>query len=115
MNGAAFLAAIAFIGSGLGQAAFLSRPRAFIHSGADSLLESYDYVIIGGGTSGLTVADRLTEDGKTTVLVVESGPFVNKATPSTSSATVSAGMATLPGGTPISQRLTKSCSEGERP
>lgn len=25
---------------------------------------SYDYVIIGGGTSGLTVADRLTEDGK---------------------------------------------------
>jgi hypothetical protein len=25
---------------------------------------SYDYVIIGGGTAGLTVADRLTEDGK---------------------------------------------------
>lgn len=25
---------------------------------------SYDYVIIGGGTSGLTVGDRLTEDGK---------------------------------------------------
>ena len=24
----------------------------------------YDYVIVGGGTSGLTVADRLTEDGK---------------------------------------------------
>ena len=24
---------------------------------------SYDYIIIGGGTSGLTVADRLTEDG----------------------------------------------------
>ena len=23
---------------------------------------SYDFVIIGGGTSGLTVADRLTED-----------------------------------------------------
>lgn len=23
---------------------------------------SYDYVIVGGGTSGLTVADRLTED-----------------------------------------------------
>lgn len=27
-----------------------------------SLQSSYDYVIIGGGTSGLTVADRLTED-----------------------------------------------------
>jgi choline dehydrogenase len=24
---------------------------------------TYDYVIIGGGTSGLTVADRLTEAG----------------------------------------------------
>ena len=26
------------------------------------LLESYDFVVVGGGTSGLTVADRLTED-----------------------------------------------------
>ena len=26
------------------------------------LLSSYDFVIIGGGTSGLTVADRLTEN-----------------------------------------------------
>ncbi|KAK8066654.1 GMC oxidoreductase [Apiospora hydei] len=35
----------------------------------------YDYVIVGGGTSGLTVADRLTEDGKVTVLVIENGPL----------------------------------------
>lgn len=26
--------------------------------------DSYDYVIIGGGTASLTVADRLTEDGQ---------------------------------------------------
>lgn len=26
------------------------------------LLDSYDFVIVGGGTSGLTVADRLTEN-----------------------------------------------------
>ena len=35
--------------------------------------ESYDYIIVGGGTAGLTVADRLTEDEDTTVLVVEYG------------------------------------------
>jgi choline dehydrogenase-like flavoprotein len=39
------------------------------------LLDSYDYVIVGGGTAGLTVADRLTEDNGTTVLVLESGSF----------------------------------------
>ncbi|KAH7122582.1 choline dehydrogenase [Dendryphion nanum] len=33
----------------------------------------YDYIIVGGGTSGLTVANRLTENGKKTVLVVELG------------------------------------------
>ena len=28
------------------------------------LKQSYDFIVIGGGTSGLTVADRLTEDPK---------------------------------------------------
>ncbi|CEI67552.1 unnamed protein product [Fusarium venenatum] len=43
------------------------------------LLPAYDYVIVGGGTSGLTVADRLTEDGNTTVLVLEAGIFASDA------------------------------------
>ncbi|KAF6822536.1 choline dehydrogenase [Colletotrichum plurivorum] len=35
----------------------------------------YDFVIAGGGVSGLTVADRLTEDPNVNVLVIETGPF----------------------------------------
>lgn len=39
---------------------------------------SYDYIIVGGGTAGLTVADRLTEDGTTSVLVIEYGQLRKK-------------------------------------
>lgn len=36
-------------------------------------VDDFDYIIVGGGTAGLTVADRLTEDGNVRVLVVEAG------------------------------------------
>ncbi|KAK3938565.1 oxygen-dependent choline dehydrogenase [Diplogelasinospora grovesii] len=38
---------------------------------------TYDYIIIGGGTAGLTVADRLTGNSNTTVLVIEHGELVD--------------------------------------
>ncbi|KAM0276496.1 hypothetical protein ACHAQH_006685 [Verticillium albo-atrum] len=39
--------------------------------------DEYDYIIVGGGTAGLTVADRLTESGEHTVLVIELGLLAN--------------------------------------
>lgn len=34
---------------------------------------SYDYVVVGGGTAGLTVATRLAQDGRFSVAVIEAG------------------------------------------
>ena len=36
--------------------------------------QSYDYVIVGAGTAGCTLANRLTADGKYSVLLLEAGP-----------------------------------------
>lgn len=40
-----------------------------------NLGQRFDYVIIGGGTAGLVLANRLTENPATTVAVIEAGTF----------------------------------------
>jgi choline dehydrogenase-like flavoprotein len=40
---------------------------------AGSLDQPFDYIVVGGGTAGLVVANRLTEDSNVRVLVVEAG------------------------------------------
>ena len=37
------------------------------------LERTYEYVIVGGGTAGLAVAARLTEDPAVNILVLEAG------------------------------------------
>lgn len=45
------------------------------HFGVPGVSASYDYVVIGGGTAGLTVATRLASNSSVSVAVIEAGDF----------------------------------------
>ena len=52
-----------------------SRNQLFGSSFEIPVDQTYDYVIVGGGNAGLTIASRLSEDEEVSVAVVEAGSF----------------------------------------
>lgn len=45
------------------------------HFGIPGISASYDYVVVGGGTAGLTVARRLAANSSVSVAIIEAGDF----------------------------------------
>ncbi|KAK1973776.1 GMC oxidoreductase [Colletotrichum cereale] len=60
---------------GLTQFAYGHPAQPFSLIRKDGVANSYDYVVVGAGAGGMTVANRLSEDGTKSVLIIEAGPL----------------------------------------
>jgi choline dehydrogenase len=74
------LAAVSLLATGVQSQIFSQNPaypiRPFGSSfGTPAVNATYDYIVVGGGTAGLTLASRLVEQNAGSVAVIEAGTF----------------------------------------
>lgn len=68
----------------LTESAPITESRLFGSSFAGPGNATFDYIVVGGGTAGLTIASRLAQRPSTTVAVIEAGTFYEIANSNTS-------------------------------